>query len=84
MNINQIITALAFLLIALLVLKNYIPIKKPYNYLVVAFIVPAVLIQTPLTHKINVKVEAILVGIYLICSFVLLVSYNHSISKENK
>jgi hypothetical protein len=84
MDIKQIITASAFLLIAFLVLKNYISIKKPYNYLIIAFIVPAVLIQTPLTHKMPPNTESILVGIYLICSFVLLLSYNYSLAKEKK
>ncbi|GFP75058.1 hypothetical protein [Clostridium fungisolvens] len=84
MNIKQIITASAFLLIALLVLKNYISIKKPYNYLVVAFIVPAILFQTPLTNKISTNLETIFAGVYLICSFVLLFSYNHSLIKKKK
>ncbi|GKU25550.1 hypothetical protein CFB3_06790 [Clostridium folliculivorans] len=84
MNIKEIITASAFLLIAVLILKNYISIKRPYNYLVVSFIIPAVLIQTPLTNQITTNIESILAGIYLICSFVLLVSYNHSLSKEKK
>lgn len=82
MNIKQIITASAFLLIAILVLKNYISIKKPYNYLIVVFIIPAVLIQTPLTQMVTKNIELLLVGVYLICSFILLVCYNHSLSKE--
>lgn len=84
MNIKQIITASAFLLIVFLVLKDYISIKKPYNYLIIAFIVPAILIQTPLTHKISTNIESILAGIYIICSFVLLLSYNYSLTKEKK
>lgn len=81
MEINQIIPIILWLLAIILILTNYIVIKKPYNYLTILFIIPAIIVETPLVNSLNKSLETILVPLYFVLALILLICYAKSEKK---
>ncbi|UZQ49988.1 hypothetical protein [Clostridium kluyveri] len=75
MNVTQIIQTTAFLLLAVLILVDYIVIKKPYKYLIILFIVPAIIVQTPVVKNLNRNLELIFGTIYFMLTIIFLIYY---------
>lgn len=73
MDVTQIIQTTVFLLLAVLILVNYIVIKKPYKYLIILFIVPAIIVQTPVVKNLNRKLELIFGTIYFMLTIIFLI-----------
>ena len=66
MELNQIITISIISLMIVLILTNYIVVKKPQKYLIISFMIYGILVNAQLTININKNLEEILVIIYLI------------------
>lgn len=75
MNVTQIIQTTAFLLLAVLILVDYIVIKKPYKYLIILFTVPAIIVQTPVVKNLNRNLELIFGTIYFMLTIIFLIYY---------
>ncbi|WP_333861430.1 hypothetical protein [Clostridium sp.] len=75
MNVTQIIQTTAFLLLAVLILVDYIVIKKPYKYVIILFTVPAIIVQTPVVKNLNRNLELIFGTIYFMLTIIFLIYY---------
>lgn len=83
MSINNIISIIGFILMAVLILINYISVIKPYNYIVVIFtIIPAIIIQTPVADNMSKELELIFGVVYFIINMAILFSYAYTERKK--
>ncbi|MGV8981154.1 hypothetical protein [Clostridium sp.] len=73
MNINHIIPIISYSLIIILILMNYIVIKKPYKYLLILFIIPAIIFQTPIVNNLNKVLESVFVTLYFVSAMIFLI-----------
>lgn len=74
MNIGQIISIIAWLVLIILILTDYIIIKKPYKYIAVLLIIPAIIVKTPLISRISRSLELIIGAVYLLAIIMIILS----------
>lgn len=74
MNIGQIISIIAWLVLVILILTDYIIIKKPYKYIAVLLIIPAIIVKTPLISRISHSLELIIGAVYLLAIIMIILS----------
>lgn len=53
MHIEKIVLIISWLIMAFLIYKDHIKIRKPYKYIVIALTILAIIIQTPLVDFIR-------------------------------
>lgn len=83
MDLAHIISVIAYSLIAILILINFIEIKKPYNYLTVVFIIlPAIIVQTPIVKDMSRSLELIFGTLYFLTAMGIIISYGFSMKKK--
>ncbi|MFA6942048.1 MAG: hypothetical protein WCQ54_13895 [Clostridiaceae bacterium] len=78
MNIRRIIPLLACFIMIVLIILDYILIRKPYKYALIVLIFIGALVQTPLFNGISRRLELIFGIAYFTASMVLLISYGIS------
>jgi len=82
MNISDLIPLIAFSLIIVLILMNYIVVKKPYKYVLILLIIPGIIIHIPGVKIQNRNIELLLFGVlYFIAAIILLIYYVRSKKK---
>lgn len=74
MNIGQIISIIAWLVLIILILTDYIIIKKPYKYIAVLLIIPAIIVKISLMSRISRSLELIIGAIYLLAIIIIIIS----------
>ena len=53
MHIEYIVRIISWLIMAILIFKDYIKIRKPYKYIAIALTILAIIVQTPLADFIH-------------------------------
>ncbi|CAM2900359.1 hypothetical protein HAHI6034_01915 [Hathewaya histolytica] len=83
MTISNIISFISFTLLAILILKDYIAIRKPYNYLTIIFVIlPPMIINTPIGKNMSRGLERIFVPAYAAIGIGIIVCHEYTRRKK--
>jgi hypothetical protein len=72
---KQIIPIIMPSLLVILIIKDYIVIRKPYKYLFIFMIILGITFLTPVVNHLNKDVETIFVTLYTVFSVILLICF---------
>lgn len=82
MHVINLMYFIVLLVLEILILTNGIAIKKPFNYIAMLFLVPTIIILTPIVNYISREFILIFGVIYTVLGIALIFSYNYSIKKK--